>query len=310
MSALTSSQKRSLKKLKQKLNFACSLGDVEGGKKIVNELRLLLTPTGHKVKYYEMLLYFSEMIILKEELATANKLLTHVATNTNENTRINQEANLILAICKLHMHDLVAAENFLRKALNSKAIKDVARRKIFLKSVSRRFEEEALIVSFGVEQTKLDVDAIIIDVQNKFMSNCSNSELIEQVGRSVPPESIDFARNIYEMAKKQLPCNERKMLSPPSRIHDYSDIGAKVFSGVSRRIWLSLCLPNSRVQKTLSEIDDMTLIVKRVISEINHLKFKIMPIIACVTAIIIKNTVNGYCKKYKPVSVMDARYRR
>ncbi len=116
--ALTDIQKRRLKDLKLDLDIACSVGDVAGGKTIVNELRILLTDTGHHTKYYEFLILYSEMLILKQEFATANKLLIHVTARTNKNTRICQEANLILAICKLHTNELDAAECFLREALN------------------------------------------------------------------------------------------------------------------------------------------------------------------------------------------------
>ncbi len=42
------------------------------------------------------------------------------------------------------------------------------------------------------------------------MENTSDEELIEQIGRSVPQKSIDFVKNINEMAKRQLPILIRK----------------------------------------------------------------------------------------------------
>lgn len=308
--ALTKVQKRRLKDLRNQLDMACSVGDTAGGKIIVNELRVLLTRTGHHTKYYEILLHFSEMLLLKNEFESANRLLMRVATKTSDNTRLNQEANLLLSICRLHTNDLSASEVFLRKSLNSRAIKDVYRRKEFLKYVSRRFEEEALIVSFGTQVQEFNVDEIIEDIQKKFMENLSEEELLTEIGRSIPPSSVDFSKRIHEMAKRQLSYSEQKMLPPPSTPSDLHELGERAFSGISRRIWIKLCPPDCKVQKALNEIQDFTTFSKQVLDEIKELNFKMMPVLACFATIIFKKTLNGYCNKCKPGAVMKKRYKR
>ncbi|WP_285906699.1 hypothetical protein [Pseudodesulfovibrio pelocollis] len=310
--ALTDAQKIRLSILRKQLLESCAVGDVVAGRKAIADLKPLLIRTGHHTKYHELLLHYCETLILKKEYQAADSLLLGILKNTNDNTRIHQEASVLLSICKLHNGDIKSSELYLRNALHSTAIKGLERRKEFLHWISKRFEEESLLVSFGENPFEINTDAIVAEIQNNFISNVSAKQLLENIGNSVPPKSIDFMKKIYEMAKNQLPHNEKPMLPPALGSSDSCEVGKRVFDGISRRIWMKICPRNSGMRQSLSCLQDPKIVSIAILTEIASQGYglPVNTMLASLTAYILKISLNKYCDEFKPEPLMRQRYKR
>lgn len=310
--ALSESHNRRFQTLKKQLLTACAIGDVSGGKLVARDLKNLLLPTGHHTKYYEMLLNLCEMLILKNEYGIANGYLERIVSTTKENTRLFQEASFLLAIGKMHSHDLDGAEKNLRASLHSTAIKDPNRRKEFLRRISKRFEEESLITSLGTGDASIDIDKVIAQVEKNFVSNISDDEIMGEIGRVVPQQALEFVKRMSDMANRQLTHHERKMLPPPPASKDIIRIGQTTFAALSRRLWLSICPPESKFQMALDAAQDPKTIVIGIVTELTSqgFGFPVTMALAGISTYLLKITINGYCTKFQPTPIMKHRYER
>lgn len=310
--ALTSTQKYRFHILRQQLFDSCRIGDIENGKKITSDIKQLLLKTGHNMKYYEMLLHYCEILALKKHHKEAISLLSTIVKKTSENTRTYQESNILIAICFVHTHELEKAQMHLKYALDSTAIKNEDRRIDFIKRISERFEEESLLASFGSTSIQIDFNSLIKDIEAHCINNTSENELLESIGKSIPPRSIDFMKRVHDMAKNQLTHQERLMLPPPTGEHEFIKIGKRVFDAFSRRIWLSLCPEESKLRKSIDNIHDPFLVAGAILAEMASQGFSIPKntILTCATTYILKITINSYCNKYTPKSIMDYRHKR
>ncbi|NJB66782.1 hypothetical protein GGQ74_000422 [Desulfobaculum xiamenense] len=311
-SALNQTQKARYTNLRAQMIKACQIGDTESGKIILHEIRSILLPTGHHMKYYEMMLFLSETLILKKEYKTAECFLLRITESTSKTTRTFQEANILLSICNLHLHNLLSAQSHLSIAINSCAIKNVELRKSFLEDISQRFKEESLLASLGSEAREPTTKEIIEGVQKNFMSNASDHDILQQIGRSIPHKSIEFMEQIYEMAKNQLPFNEQKMLPPPPDPKDTVKIGKIFINAIIKRLWPAICPPKCKFQQGLSKIQDPSNIATYLIAEFSS-KGITLPTITITTGVItyiIKYTVNGFCKRHHPTTIMGLRHKR
>jgi len=310
--SLTESQKKRFGILRKQLFDAYIQGDTDGSKKIIFDLKTLLLPTGHHTKYYEVLLCHCELLIFKNDHRSADKFLTAITRNTNTNTRLFQESSILLSIAKLHLNELHAAEEHLRAALHSTAITNADRRRQFLKRISERFEEESLLISFGNSSFTFDADTIINEVQQNCMSNISDNQLLEKIGKVIPQKSIEFMHRIHDMAKNQLNYDDKIMLPPPTDAHDFTALGKRVFDGISRRIWIELCVEGSPVKRALRFLQNPCTIATAILTEIASHGFGIPvnTMLASIVTFILRKTINVYCESCKPESIMEQRYKR
>jgi hypothetical protein len=191
-------------------------------------------------------------------------------------------------------------------------IKDPDRRKDFLKRISKRFEEESLVASFGAGEIHIDIDSIISQVETNFISNKSSEELLGDIGRVVPQQSLDFVKRMSDMANRQLTHLEQKMLPPPPESKDIIRIGQTTFAALSRRLWIAICPPESKFQKALDSAQDPKTIVLGIVTELasQGFGFPVTMLLAGISTYVLKMTVNGYCKKFEPTPIMKHRYQR
>lgn len=307
--AFTTVQKRRFGDLKKQLIAACRVADVESGKVIVRDLKTLLLPTGHNIKYYEMLMHLCEALIAKEECETAETFLEPIVANTNDNTRLYQEANVLLAICKIHLVKLDEAEKCIRRAFLSKAIKDYESRKSFLKAVSERLEEEALLTAYRSRSVIKYSEGILKEVEKRCVSNASERELLEEAGRLVPNSAIDFMSNINNMARRQLVYQEQKMLPPPPGNQEYIKIGKRVLGVFSRKVWPFICAPNCKLQKTVNQVERPEYLLPLIAAELAGQGLGATMLI-CLLTIVIRQGWKAYCKKWESKGLMCNRYKR
>ncbi|MEF2229292.1 MAG: hypothetical protein V3571_00030 [Pseudodesulfovibrio sp.] len=307
--ALTAAQKRRFTGLKKQLIEACQELDTKGGKVIARDLKNLLLPTGHQKKYYEMLLHLCDALIVKEECDTAESFLDAIITNSNSNTRLYQEANVLMAICKIHLLKLGEAEFCIKNAFGSKAIKSNDTRKRFLEIVTQRLEEEALLTSFRSSDAGLSSGQVLKKVEEYCTSNVSEDGLFEDAGKSVPNSAIDFMSNINEMAKRQLAYSEQLMLPPPPGNKEFIKIGKRVFGVISRKVWPFICSKNCKVQQTIKVLEAPECIISCMVAELSSQGIG-TTIVAVVSTLVIRQSLKAYCTKWSPKGLMGYRYKR
>ncbi|WP_419785130.1 hypothetical protein [Pseudodesulfovibrio sp.] len=307
--AFTPAQKRRFAGLRKQLIAACQVLDVESGKIIARDLKGLLLPTGHQIKYYEMLMHLCEALINKEEFATATGFLDVIVTNTNKSTKLYQEANVLLGICKIHNVNLDEAEICINRAFSSKAIKNTEAREIFLKNVTERLEEEALLTAFTSKKNNISSDQILEEVQYNCINNTSELDLIEKTGRAVPNSAIDFMTNVNRMAKRQLDYQERLMLPPPPGSKEYIKIGKRVLGILSRKVGPYICAPNCKFQRTVKTFEKPECIVSFVVAELSSQGIGATCLV-CLSTIIVRSGLKAFCSKWNLSGIMRNRYKK
>ncbi|GFM32010.1 hypothetical protein [Desulfovibrio subterraneus] len=308
--ALTEQQKIRLKILKAQLFDSCRKKDRDGAISILNDLRGLLLNTNHHTKYYEMLLVYCELLINTDNSDQAIKILNKVSTKTSSKTRINQESFILKSIAHLHLHEYEDFNKCIKIVFDSTAIKDTKRREEFIKFIGKRLEEECLIISLKSEQYhKIDTDKILSELETVFRKNLSDVDILAGIGKSLPPKTIDFISNINNLARMQLVGAEKLMLPPPPQENEERKLGERLLNSISRRTWLTLCEKNSKCKYIIDTLGNPG----TAISTIAYNIFSTAPIlgaqtIACLTAVILKQGIDKYCKSYKPQLLMQVRY--
>ncbi len=307
--AMSVEQKRAFVELKSRLNIACNNGDIINGSTIVQQIRELLLPTGHHTKYREILLRFCEILILNREYNKANHYLDSIVQNVHYNTRLFQEANVLLAISKMHTNNLNESERYIKNALDSKAITNRIRREKFIKFIGEFLEEESLITSFEWRRIDTNEDEIIIKINENFARNYTEEELLDGIGRIAPKQSIDFMHRMNDMAQRQLTYEEKKMLPPPPNSNETKIIGTRIYNALMNRLYLTLCKKDSSTQKILSTITNPDSIIATIIRETITFIHPPTGVIANIATIVIKQGINNYCKNKKHSFVMNHRYK-
>ncbi len=249
------------------------------------------------------------------ELDTAELGFIGVRKKTARGTRIYLEATALLAICYLRRDRLDLAEPLIAETLRrEKSIGSEARRRKFIRSVVKRFEEEGALTSLkGCGDEPLDP----VQVQSsagKMIQTMTDDEVFATIGRSLPKKTVAYLLKIDEFARGQLPSAEVRYLPLPEELVKDSELGRTVFSSIRRVLYRSLCDPESDVYKAWFNQGLMTVLDKRyfaiavaVSTAFSGMGIGIKALGVSATALLIKVGIEVFCDRYKPTGVMDVR---
>jgi len=307
---LTQRQKESLKELEPALQEAVRLGDYSKAKNLTKKIQELLRPTGHETRLMKAKNWLFEAAMEAGELRTAIAGLSGVRNKTNKNTRVHLEATALLAICHLRRKNLGDAEPLMAEVLqNDKYIKSDKKRRAFRKRVVQRFNEEGALAALKGFGDDALVPATIQAEAGKLLQTKSEDQILDNLGNTIPIETIRFLQTVDDISRKQLPYREMKFLPDPQKQLEKKELGRTLFSSLKRVLWKSLCDPKSDVYKAwfnhgVGVVLDKKYIAMAVSASFAGLGIGYKAMAISVTALVIKFGIDVYCDHYMPEGVM------
>lgn len=233
-----------------------------------------------------------------------------VRGKTEKRTKIYLQATALLAICYIRKGDFKSADSLISFVISHKKnIKSEVRRRLFVRKVVNRFEEECAL--YSLRNTHGDYVAPE-DVQNmagELLLAFSEDELFDQLGRNAPKDTISLLLKIDGMARKQLLPAEIKYLPEPQSIENNCYVGKTLFSSVKRVVWRSLCDKNSEVYKVWHDGGIKLLLNKysigiAITQALMSSGINVSHLAVIITALVIRFGIDVYCDRYKPEDIM------
>lgn len=310
---LTNKQKERLKILEPKLDIAIQKRDYQTAKSLVADIQGILRPTLHYVRLCQSKNRLFELAIELDDFDFAISGLKSNLQTLNERTRIHLETTSLLAICYVRMQEIEKAKPLIKEVLTNKTvIKSERTRQIFHSEIINRFNEEVALCTLKSINKPVYDEAEVEEEVIRIVQNLTEEEIFSQIGEASPKATKDLIFLVYDFSTKQLSYSERLALpSPDQKIKD-AEVGLTVFQSVKRVIYDSLCSPDSDIYKTWFN-NGMQLVLSKgyirtaVISCLVNLGIGVKMIAASIIALILKAGIEVYCKKYKPLGLMEIR---
>ncbi|WP_152033796.1 hypothetical protein [Paracidovorax avenae] len=310
--ALTEAQKRRLATLEPALRKAVYVADYEAAKAIATDLQDILRSSGHETRLMRCKVWLFEAALNAGELQIADAGLQGVCAKTASSTRIHLEAISLRAICQIRLGKLTEAERLIERAITSKAIRDLAKRRKFIQSISHRFQLEGyLFAARGQFSGYLDpkeVDAEAIQaVRTK-----SDDELYSEIAIALPRSVIEATLRIDRATRLKLTYDEVLILPSPAALERRKDQGKTFFQSLKLVVWKSLCDPKSEIYQAwftngISHFFSKKYYAIVVTSALVDLGLAAKAIAVPATALLMKVGIEVYCERYRPGEILDER---
>lgn len=246
---LTEPQKARLRVLEPALRAAVYAADYKRAKIFAADIQNLLRATGHETRLMRSKTWLFEAALNAGELFTAEAGFHGIRAKTSESTRVHLEATALLVVCLLRQQKIADAEPLIAKVLQGKSIRDAARRRHFIESVTARYQLESYIsavkghVFEALWPEAVDADAI------EAVKNKTDDELYAQIAVALPREVLEFVFRVDRAARKQLTMTEVLYLPSPALLQKQVEQGRSFFASLTLVIWKSLCDPQSEIYK-------------------------------------------------------------
>ena len=231
---LTKQQLQKLHHFEPLLRDAALTGDYEAAKRFTLEIQNILLATGHETRLMQAKLWLFEAAMEARNLDVAMPGLIGIRQKCSKNTRLYMEATALLAICHLRKKNLTEAEPLIKSVLHSRNIRSESGRKKFLRCIVSRFEEEGLLGAL-VERVSEALDPE--EIQNlaaDLVRTKNEDEILAEMGKSLPPESVAFLLKVDALAKRSLTAKEILYLPGEAQILEKAQLGRTVFRSFKR----------------------------------------------------------------------------
>lgn len=309
---LTEVQKTRLAVLEPALREAVYTADYRGAKEIAADIQTLLRATGHETRLMRSKVWLFEAALNAGETLTAEAGFRGICAKTAETTKVHLEAKAFLVVCLLRQKRLKEAEPLIAKVLQGKSIKDSARRKRFIESITTRYQLESYLTAVdGYGHETLDhhaIDAAAIEaVRTK-----TEDELYAEIAAALPKEVIEFVFRVDQATRQQLTMKEVLYLPSPAQLKKRVEQGRSFFASLKLVIWKSLCDPKSEIYKAWYTNGMAHVLSKKyysivVTAVLFDLGFTAKAVAIPVTALLMKLGIEVYCERYKPGEILDGR---
>ncbi len=312
---LTEEQRRQLAQLEPALRNAVYAADYRAAQRITAELQILLRASGHETRLMRSKTWLFEAALNAGELHTAEAGLRGICSKTSPTTRVHLEALTLLAICLIRQGRLNEGEKLIAKSLESKAIREAERRRIFVRSVTERFKLEGYLAAARghtyehLDAQEVDAEAIIA-LQRK-----SDDELYDEIASALPRSVIESVLRIDRSARQKLTYEETLLLPSPVALERRRDQGRSFFASLKLVIWKSLCDPKSDIYQAWFTNGIASFLSKKyyavvVTTALVDLGLASKAVAVPVTALLMKVGIEVYCEQYRPGEVLDERATR
>ena len=187
-----------------------------------------------------------------------------------------------------------------------------ARRRKFIRTVIKRFEEEGALASLKGYGDELLDPAQMQSEAGDMIRTMTEDEVFASLGRSLPKKTVAYILKIDEFSRGQLPSAEVRYLPLPEELVKHSELGRTVFSSIRRVLYRSLCDPDSDVYKAwfnqgLMAVLDRRYLAIAVGTALSGLSIGVKALGVSATALLIKIGIEVFCERYKPTGVMEVR---
>jgi hypothetical protein len=304
-----------LHRLEPLLQAAAIRGDYEFAQQHALEIQNILRATGHETRLMQAKVWLFEAAMEAGHLSIAMPGFVGIRGKASKGTRLHLEATALLAICYLRQKNLTKAEPLIAEVLKSRNIRSESGRRRFLRHVVARFEEEGLLAAL-VEQQPDRLDAgEIQDLAAVLVRTKNEDEILFEMGKALPPESIAFLLKVDTMAKRGLTRKEILYLPGEAQIMEKAELGRTAFRSFKRVLWNSLCNPESDIYKAwfssgLNFVLERKYLGSAVALTLMHLGIGIKVLAVSATALIMKFGIEVYCDRFKPDFIVEARASR
>lgn len=306
---LTKEQKQKLAQLEPALQDCVITGNFSRAKTITGNLQELLRPTGHETRLLQAKNWLYECAIESGNLSFAERGFLGTKQKASPRTRLYIEATALLGVCYLRKGDTEKAKKQIIEAIDKiNNIKSDSRRRQFHERLLTRLEEESILAGL-VDKTahKLDVDEI--DIQAiKLIKHKTKSQLLIELGSSLPPKSSIILNDIRSTYQNRLPAPERLFLPAPLTEDTKEELGKRANSALKRVAWRSLCDKESELYQAwsngLSVVYDKKYIASAIVAAFGSFSISGTMIAASVAALAIKFGVKVFCETFAPQSLM------
>lgn len=312
---LTESQKTRLAALEPALKAAVYSADYKRARMFAADIQDLLRSTGHETRLMQSKNWLFEAALNAGELFTAEAGFRGVRDKTANTTRVHLEATALLAVCLLRQKKISEAEPLIQKVLQSTSIRDPAKRRHFIESVSARYQLESYISAVRdhgnetLDPHSVDSEAV------EAVKTKSDEELYAALAASLPAEVIEFVYRVDRATRKQLTHVEVLYLPSPAALERKVDQGKSFFASLKLVIWKSLCDPQSEVYKAWYTNGVAQVLSKKyyavvVSAALVDLGFAAKAAAVPATALLMKIGIEVYCERFKPGEILDGRSKR
>lgn len=310
--ALTEVQKRRLATLEPALREAVYAADYEGAKAIAADLQSVLRSSGHETRLMRAKVWLFEAALNAGELQVADSGLSGVCSKTAIGTRIHLEALSLRAVCKIRLGKLAEAERLIERAVDSKAIRDPAKRRKFVQSITHRFQLEAYLfaakgqLSDNLDPQEVDAEAV------QAVRTKTDDELYAELAVALPRSVIEATLRLDKATRLRLTHDELLLLPSPAALERRRDQGKTFFQSLKLVVWKSLCDPKSDVYQAwftngISHFLSKKYYAVVVTTALVDLGIAAKAIAVPATALLMKLGVEVYCEMYRPGEILDDR---
>jgi len=311
---LTEIQKNRLKSLDPQFKSAIAERKLDVAKIVIRDIRDVLNQTNNKTKLSQYKNQLYELALDSGDYDFAEKGFLEVRHLVNSTTRIHLEATALLAICYLRTEKYEESKVYIEEVLkNDKVIKTERTRNSFKKNIIQRFDEEVALFSLRDKTNYAKYDIYELEAEAiKLIQSKNEDELFEHLGQNTPQHTKQLIYIIDEFSKKQLTYRERKLLPSPEEAIKDKEAGRTVFASFKRVIYNSLCDPKSEVYKAwytngASAVLDKKYLITAISGALAEISICIKALIVSAIALVIRFSLDVYCDRYKPISVIEIR---
>lgn len=309
---LTEVQKRRLRILEPQLRQAALDGNLEIAKSLLTEIQSILAPTGHTARLMQNKNWLFEAAMEAGSIEFAIQGFIGVRGKVSPRTRTFQEATVMLAICYLRNNNLEVAKPLISQSLLSTNIQSKERRRLFLKALIQRFEEEMILATIrGKSPMPIKIEEVSDGVSKLVSSNTIDS-IYSIIGDVVPPEVARGMRAVHDYSREQLPYEERAMLPAPPDTGESRKLGERVFKAITKHAWRAICDPSSEVYKLWHDngfqaIFNKHLITAAIVGTLNNMKFGVYVLAVAISALVFRLGLDVFCDLSRPRCIMEER---
>ncbi|WP_411835606.1 hypothetical protein ACLBNB_19230 [Pseudomonas chlororaphis subsp. aurantiaca] len=306
---LTTEQKKTLAVLEPQLRLCIKSANLEKAKKITFQIQEILRPTGHETRLLQAKNWLYETAMEANSFHFAIMGFEGTRKKSSPSTRLHLEATALLSICYLREGNLPKARQLVSQSVQSiSSIKSIERRKQFHKRFLQRLEEESILSGLIDKTSKpLDIDEVN-DQAVLLIKTKSEEEILTEMGKAVPKNSLNLLEEIREAYQLRLPASDRQCLPAPLTEKSKEELGKRASSALKRVAWRALCNPKSEIYKAwnqgLSIVYDKKYIATAIATTFGSYSITATMIAASAVALAFKFGAEVFCETFAPESLM------
>jgi hypothetical protein len=305
---LTEIQLVALRPLEAALQQAVQNVEPDVAVQVVSQIQGLFPNDRSHHRLLRAKLWAFEAVLEANRVMSAEAGFVGIRKLSEPSTRLYLEASALLAVCKLRQKKIPEAKTLISEVISKiNNITSERTRRQFQQRLIERVEEECVLTELiGSGNVKLDVNEI--DAKARLLAQHPDEEILKLIGDNVPAASVQLLHEVRTHSIKQLPAPDRKLLPPPEKAEEPSQIGRTTFALLKRIAWKTFCKPSSPIYKLWSnrvpKVFNEGYFSAAVVTTLGDLRIGIPMIASGLAALVMKYTAEEFCELAKPKGLM------